>query len=163
MEGLRELVYSVLVISVSGAVITMFAPEKSETSRFLHFLVSIAVTSVLLLPLGSVAGKLPELASYDIEFDIKSGDADVFTETVTEQACRNIENELSQGLYERFDVSPLRVEVFSNGEAQALLIESVKVYYGTENSLLYSDTVNYVKKIFGIECEVNVMYEDTEP
>ncbi len=162
MEGIRGFVYSVLVISVSGAVITMFSPEKSGVSKYLQFLVSIVVTSALLFPLCSAVGKLPELSAYDIEFDVEESDASIYIRTVAEQACKNVEKALSEDLYDRFDIMPTSVAVCGNGDAEELLIESISVYYAEEKELLYSDTVNYLKDIFGEECEVNVMYEDTE-
>ena len=163
MEGVCEFVYSVLVVSVSGAAVTMFAPDDNGVSKYIHFLVSIVVTVVLLSPMFSVAGKLPELISGDIVFDIKRDDATSYKETVVDQTCRNIGKELADRLYERFDVGVSEVEVYSNGEVEDLKIESVKIYYSVKNSLLYSDTVNFIKDIFGGECEVYVMYEDTKP
>lgn len=162
MEGIRGFVYSVLVISVSGAVITMFSPENRGVSKYLQFLVSIVVTSVLLFPLCSVVGKLPELTEYDIVFEVEDSDASVYIQTVAEEACENIEKTLTDNLYERFDIMPVRVEVYSNGDAADLLIERISVYYNKENRLLYSDTIIFLEDMFGEECEVDVMYEDTE-
>lgn len=163
MEGFRGFVYSILVVSASGAAITMFAPENNGVKKYLHFLVSLVVTSVLLFPLCSVAGKLPDFTKYDIKFDTKGGDASLYAQTVAEQACKNIEDELSDRLFERFDITPTDIEVYSNGDIEEMMIEGVCVYYSKENRLLFSDTVNFIKGIFGGECEVTVMYENVKP
>ncbi|MBR4881691.1 MAG: hypothetical protein IKU19_07135 [Clostridia bacterium] len=163
MEGIREFVYSILIVSVSGAVITMFAPENPGISKYLRFLVGIVITFVLLLPVAKVIGELPDLVPYEIEFDLDDRDASVYTETVVERTCKEIGAELSEDLSERFDITPAGIDIISNGDVEALEVVSVAVYYGIENSLLYSDTVKYIEGIFGKECEVAVLYEDTEP
>ncbi len=163
MEAIREFVYSILVISVSGAAITMLAPENSSVSKHLRFLVGIVVTSALLFPISSAIGKLPTLTRADIEFDISNKEITVYTDTISDQVCKDIESELADMLYERFEVKPTNIDVKSNGKADALKIESVSVCYRSENILLYSDTVNYIRSLFGEGCEVSINYENAEP
>ncbi len=162
MEAVREFVYSVLIVSVSGAIISMFAPENHRVSKYLNFLVSLVVTSVLLLPMSSVVGKLPQLSDFDIEFDTSTRELSVYTDTLLVEICKNIETELTEDLCERFDIKPSRIEVHSNGDVEDLLIVGIDIYYESSNRLLYSDTVKHIKSIMGDECEVKVMYEDTE-
>lgn len=161
MSQIREFVFSILVISVSGAAVTMFLPENSKTVKYVHFLVGIIVTSVLLMPLGRMKGILPELITKDIEFDIKETEISAYTSALADEAINNIEKSVSDRIYERFDIRPLRVEVDCNYDIENLLINRVDIYFDVKNKLLYSDTVNFTEGIFEGSCEVRVMYEDT--
>ncbi len=160
MGGIREFVYSLLIVSVSGSVITMFAPENPRVSKYLNFLISLVITSVLLLPLCNAVVKLPQIKTGDIDFAEGQASMSTYTDTVLEQACENIERELKDTLYQRFDVEPADVKVISNGVPEALEIKEIEVIYDIENGLLYSDTVNYIRSIFDKDCEVRVTCED---
>ena len=160
MIEIREFIFSLLIVSVSGATVTMFLPENTKTAKYLHFLVGIVVTSVLLMPLGRLKYILPELVPIEIQFDIKDTDVSVYTSTVISDTCRRIGNELSDLIVERIGVRPSRIEVYSNRDPENLMVNCVKIYFGEKNKLLYSDAYKYTKEILGADCEVNIMYED---
>lgn len=161
MSGVRDFVYSLLIVSVSCSVVTMIMPENQRVSKYLNFLISIVVTSVLLFPLCNVLGKLPQLNTVDIEVDAGQADLSLYTDAILKEACVKIEDEVRDMLKERFDTEPKDVNVISNNDHQALKVEEITVVYSVNKKLLFSDTVNYIKDIFGADCEVRVVYEDT--
>ena len=161
MSGVRDFVYSLLIVSVSCSVVTMIMPENPRVSKYLNFLISIVVTSVLLFPLCNALGKLPQLNTVDIEVDAGQADLSLYTDAILKEACVKIEDEVRDMLKERFDTEPQDVNVISNNDHQALKVEEITVVYSVDKKLLFSDTVNYIKDIFGTDCEVRVVYEDT--
>lgn len=161
MSGVRDFVYSLLIVSVSCSVVTMIMPENPRVSKYLNFLISIVVTSVLLFPLCNALGKLPQLNTVDIEVDAGQADLSLYTDAILKEACVKIEDEVRDMLKERFDTEPEDVNVISNNDHQALKVEEITVVYSVDKKLLFSDTVNYIKDIFGTDCEVRVVYEDT--
>lgn len=161
MSGVRDFVYSLLIVSVSCSVVTMIMPENPRVSKYLNFLISIVVTSVLLFPLCNALGKLPQLNTVDIEVDAGQADLSLYTDAILKEACVKIEDEVRDMLKERFDTEPEDVNVISNNDHQALKVEEINVVYSVDKKLLFSDTVNYIKDIFGTDCEVMVVYEDT--
>ncbi len=161
MSGVRDFVYSLLIVSVSCSVVTMIMPENPRVSKYLNFLISIVVTSVLLFPLCNALGKLPQLNTVDIEVDSGQADLSLYTDAILKEACVKIEDEVRDMLKERFDTEPEDVNVISNNDHQALKVEEITVVYSVDKKLLFSDTVNYIKDIFGTDCEVRVVYEDT--
>lgn len=161
MSGVRDFVYSLLIVSVSCSVVTMIMPENPRVSKYLYFLISLVVTSVLLFPLCNALGKLPQLNTVDIEVDAGQADLSLYTDAILKEACVKIEDEVRDMLKERFDTEPEDVNVISNNDHQALKVEEITVVYSVDKKLLFSDTVNYIKDIFGTDCEVRVVYEDT--
>ena len=161
MSGVRDFVYSLLIVSVSCSVVTMIMPENPRVSKYLNFLISIVVTSVLLFPLCNALGKLPQLNTVDIEVDSGQADLSLYTDAILKEACVKIEDEVRDMLKERFDTEPEDVNVISNNDHQALKVEEITVVYSVDKKLLFSDTVNYIKDLFGTDCEVRVVYEDT--
>ena len=161
MSGVRDFVYSLLIVSVSCSVVTMIMPENPRVSKYLNFLISIVVTSVLLFPLCNALSKLPQLNTVDIEVDAGQADLSLYTDAILKEACVKIEDEVRDMLKERFDTEPEDVNVISNNDHQALKVEEITVVYSVDKKLLFSDTVNYIKDLFGTDCEVRVVYEDT--
>ena len=163
MAKISEYIYSLLILSASAAVITMLLPEGSKLTRHMKFLCGIVITSLLLLPLGSVLGELPQLVLGDIDFDVKEGDTAAYSESVIDEACRILQQRITEDLYDRFDTEPLYVTVYTNGDPQNLTVDRVAVCYRKNNKLLFTDTEKYLEDILGSECDVIVSAEVDQP
>ena len=157
MTSIREYIFSLMIISISCAAVNMLTADNSSVSKYVRFLVSLIVTTVLLSPLQSAVGEIPELFIDDIEISFDGDDESVmvYADPVIEEACRQLEEEIIYELENRLSATPARVQLLCNtDDIENIVIEKISVIYPEYNKMLFSDTEKYIEDTMECECEV---------
>ncbi|MBR6514333.1 MAG: hypothetical protein IKT46_05805 [Clostridia bacterium] len=160
MEALREIVFSVMVVSVSAAAVTALVPDNSKIVGYVRFLVGMIVTTVLLMPLAPLVKSIPDLDLNDIMVAGITSE-DTYIDTVITDTCTRIETELTDMINQKFNMTPEYIRVECNNDIEALRVIKAVVCCKDANRLLCSDITNYLEGILGDECEVSIVNEDT--
>ncbi len=163
MQAVKEYIFSLMIISVSCGAVSMLAPEGSQLKNYIKFLISLIITVVILSPLSSLMGILPELTAVDINIDFFNKDIKTISsvDKIVEETCNLLKEEVKDEIGRKLSVAPIDIEFqCTYGEDEKVIIEKIIVIYDTNNSFLFSDTEKLISELFMKECEVICRYED---
>ena len=157
MEKIREYIFSIMIVSLSGAAVNMLAPENSNLSKYVHFLIALVISLVMLSPLYSFIYELPDI--FDKEY-IQKSEYSISSDLVSENAiiAETIEimkKEVETAIESRFNCDVKEIEIICNtDDIEKIYITYIKISYEKENKYLFSDTKKYITDLFNCECEV---------
>ncbi|MBE6574557.1 MAG: hypothetical protein E7652_09245 [Ruminococcaceae bacterium] len=157
MQGIREYVFSIMVITISSAALNMLAPEGKSISKYLHFLCALAVCCVILMPINSVFDTLPHIFDIDTE-SVEAGTEEydrAYIDSLISKSIEIIEKDIKDSVEKKLEckVSCVSVE-YNADDVSNIRIDRVRIGYKNENKYLFSDTENYVSELCDCECEV---------
>lgn len=165
VQAVKEYVFSIMIVSISCAALNILTPEGSGTSKYVHFIAALVVSTVLLSPIQSLVGVLPDIfdKGYSIPAYAEKNSEYLYTDTIISETIENIKNTLASQLYNRFgyEACDLIIEC-DTSDSKNVAINEVTVIYEKDNRFLFSDTENYIKELLGCECEVRCIEDERE-
>lgn len=162
MNAVKEYIFSLMIISVSCGAVSMLAPEGTRLNNYVRFLISLIITVVLLSPLGSLMGALPELSAGDIKLDLTNNELEAISaeDKIITETCEMIKEEIRTKIENRLSYTPKDIEIECGHDAnESVTIEKITVVYEKNSAFLFSDTEKIISELFMNECEVLCRYE----
>ncbi len=161
MEALKQYIYSLMVISVVGGVVTALTPSgKSEINKYVRFAVSVAAVFAMLAPfIGKTFSEL-DLDAWQIASGETQQTADsVLPEKVLEEAKKRAEQNIQLVLQTKFSISEDGAGVFlilDTEDMQAVKIVRVEVsLYDARHNISRDKIKEYLEETLYCECEVH--------
>lgn len=165
MGIVREYIFSLMIVSACCGIVSILAPDNTSLNKYVHFLISLIVTVILLSPIDSVLGLIPELMDSSINIEIANDENDSYdyTEALIKETCDNISEEIKLQIRNKFNVEPNEVVVCCDtDDIENITVNKIDITYSSDNELLFRDTVKYVVDLMGDDCEVRCTYENSE-
>ena len=146
---MRETLYGVLVLSVSGGILLNLFPKTSRMMPYVRFLLALVLLVMLLSPLISLLSDLQvtDIRTLMPDFDVPSDDEGFWSAAVTDAATARIAASLSAWICAEFgmEADDLRVslttETKSGEEETAVTVTAVQVTLFRSAHLIAADKI----------------------
>ena len=163
MQAVKEYIFSLMIVSVCCGVAGMLVPDNSSVNRYVQFIISLIVTVMILTPVSSVIGVLPELIDMGGELSLFAEDVETMShaDRIIAETVENISLEVREKLIDKFSVEPADIEIeCDSSDIENVKIDKITVIYRDNNKFLMSDTIKYISELFYDECEVVCVCEE---
>ena len=157
MQTVKEYIFSLMIIAFSCAIVEILAPEDKGISRYLHFTAALVITVVLLSPVQSILGVLPDILElkYDLPVFAEINASDEYTDAVITESINKIKEEINAEVMRKFNCEAVEIMIeYDASDIENIVISKVLIGYDVSNRYLYSDTENYIEELMKCDCEV---------
>lgn len=165
MQEIKEYIFSLMIVSVCCGMVSMLMPDNSRINKYVQFILSLVVTTILLNPIGSLIGIIPELIDTEalLSYDEEDIEVSLYADLIIKKTEENIAREVSDMVEARFRVKPVSVTVECTQEGNGdVRVKNIYIIFNRNNRYLYSDTEKYISDMFNGECGVICRYEDDQ-
>lgn len=157
MQKIKEYIFSLMIIAFSCAIIELLSPENKGMSKYLHFTAALVICTVILSPIQSLLGVLPDIFDIDLEVPALAEytGPQEYTDIIINESIDKVKAEIKNELVRKFRCEPCEVDVgYDASDVGNIIITGVRIGYEVSNRYLFSDTENYIEEMMKCDCEV---------
>lgn len=158
-EGLRGYITAIIVMSAAAGIINLLAPgDENGMRKYVKFIVSLAVTLVLLSPLTGLLKTLPNLLDSISGSTASNRYDDVPAELYSEMSARtaeSIENAIEERIADRYEIKIKLTLRLDESDYSNVSITGADLRM-KDSDFIYRDAVTkYIKDT--LDCEVKLI------
>lgn len=151
-----EYIYPFTVLTVSIGAIEILLPESFSVNKYVHFIMAVVITLMLLSPIQSGLKNIPLLLQGDrIELVEEAYDKTAMTNALEEELSGVLEANIDTLIKQRFNLSVCDIQVDCDvSDPQNVIVNRACVFVEFENRFIDSDIKKFVEKKLDCVCEV---------
>jgi len=152
---MKEYISAMLTVSAAAGIISSFAPEGGNLSKYVKYALSLAVTILLLSPLSSALDALFEFAD-SFDYDTNSSETVELPRELYEEMVTRTEKAVTEALCgavkEKYGIDISMTLILDDSDYSSVIIEGAEVTMHDADALYRDAVEKYISDI--LDCKV---------